>query len=172
MASDLGYFNLLVKIFFIIKKRSSLLLLLASKSICLIVLLLIFFTLYIVVQFLSCVWLFETPWTATHKASLFFTISWSLLKLMSIVSMMPSNHLILCCPFSSCLQSLPASGSFPMSHFFSTGSQSIGASSTPTILMFWISSWITWWLPLGATSRKGLISKGVLLLHGEIGIKG
>ena len=98
MASDLGYFNLLVKIFFIIKKRSSLLLLLASKSICLIVLLLIFFTLYIVVQFLSCVWLFETPWTATHKASLFFTISWSLLKLMSIVSMMPSNHLILCCP--------------------------------------------------------------------------
>ena len=72
----------------------------------------------------------------------------------------------------SCLQSLPASGSFPMSHFFSTGSQSIGASSTPTILMFWISSWITWWLPLGATSRKGLISKGVLLLHGEIGIKG
>ena len=96
MASDLGYFNLLVKIFFIIKKRSSLLLLLASKSICLIVLLLIFFTLYIVVQFLSCVWLFETPWTATHKASLFFTISWSLLKLMPIESVMPSNHLSLC----------------------------------------------------------------------------
>ena len=98
MPSDLGYLNLLVKIFFIIKKRSSLLLLLASKSICLIVLLLIFFRLYIVVQLLSCVWLFETPWTAIHKASLFFTISRSLLKLMSVVSMMPSNHLILCCP--------------------------------------------------------------------------
>ena len=46
---------------------------------------------------LSCAWLFETPWTATHRASLSFIISWSLLKLMSIVSMMPSNHLILCC---------------------------------------------------------------------------
>ena len=39
-----------------------------------------------------------TPWTAAHQASLFFTISWSLLKLMSIESMMPSNHFILCCP--------------------------------------------------------------------------
>ena len=38
-----------------------------------------------------------TPWTAAHQASLSFTISWSLLKLMSIESMMPSNHLILCC---------------------------------------------------------------------------
>ena len=39
------------------------------------------------------------PWTATCQASLFFTISWSLLKLMFIESVMPSNHLILCCPF-------------------------------------------------------------------------
>ena len=39
-----------------------------------------------------------TPWTAAHQASLSFTISWSLLKLMSIESVMPSNHLILCCP--------------------------------------------------------------------------
>ena len=39
-----------------------------------------------------------TPWSAAHQASLSFTISWSLLKLMSIESMMPSNHLILCCP--------------------------------------------------------------------------
>ena len=108
MPSDLGYFNLLVKIFFIIKKRSSLLLLLASKSICLIVLLLIFFRLYIVVQLLSCVWLFETPWTAIHKASLFFTISRSLLKLMSIVSMMPSNHLILRRPLLLLLSVYPS----------------------------------------------------------------
>ena len=42
--------------------------------------------------------LFATPWTAAHQASLSFTISWSLLKLMSIESMMLSNHLILCCP--------------------------------------------------------------------------
>ena len=47
---------------------------------------------------LSCVQLFETPWTAACQASLFFTSSWSLLKLMSIESVMPSKHLILCCP--------------------------------------------------------------------------
>ena len=50
------------------------------------------------VQFLSCVWLFVTPWTAACQASLSFTISWSLLKLMSIELVMPFNHLILCCP--------------------------------------------------------------------------
>ena len=50
------------------------------------------------VQLLSCVWLFATPWTAAHQASLSITNSWSLLKLMSIVLVMPSNHLILCRP--------------------------------------------------------------------------
>ena len=48
------------------------------------------------VQALSCVWLFVTPWTAAHQASLPITNSWSLLKLMFIESVMPSNHLILC----------------------------------------------------------------------------
>ena len=50
------------------------------------------------VQSLSHVWLSVTPWTAAHQASLPFTISWSLLKFMSIQLVMPSNHLILCCP--------------------------------------------------------------------------
>ena len=50
------------------------------------------------IQSLSCVWLFVTPWTAACQASLFITNSWSLLKLMSIESVMPSNHLILCHP--------------------------------------------------------------------------
>ena len=53
-----------------------------------------FFILYcffIVVQLLSRVWLFATPWTAAHQASLSFTISWSLPKIM------PSNHFVLCC---------------------------------------------------------------------------
>ena len=50
------------------------------------------------VQPLSRVWLFATPWTAAHQASLSITNSRSLLKLMSIESVMPSNHLILCCP--------------------------------------------------------------------------
>ena len=52
----------------------------------------------VVVQLLNHVWLFATPWTAVHHASLSFTISWSLLKLMSVESAMLSNHLILCCP--------------------------------------------------------------------------
>ena len=51
-----------------------------------------------VVQLLSCVCLFVTPWTAVRQASLSFTISWSLLKLVSIDLMLPSNHLILCHP--------------------------------------------------------------------------
>ena len=58
---------------------------------------------------------FVTLWTGACQASLSITNSQSLLKLMSITSMMPSNHLIHCHPFSSCLQSFPASGSFPMS---------------------------------------------------------
>ena len=53
---------------------------------------------YVVVQLLSCIWLFVIPWTAVCQASLSFTISWSLLKLKSIESVMPSNHLILCHP--------------------------------------------------------------------------
>ena len=50
------------------------------------------------VQSLSRVWLFATLWTAARQASLSITISWSSLKLMSIKSVMPSSHLILCCP--------------------------------------------------------------------------
>ena len=52
----------------------------------------------VVVQLLSCVQLFAASWTVAHQPSLFFTISQSLLKHMSIELMMPSNHLFLCCP--------------------------------------------------------------------------
>ena len=74
------------------------------------------------VQSLSHVRLFVTPWTAAHQASLSITSSQSWLKLMSFKSVMLSNHLILCCPFSSCLQSFLELGSFPMSQFFTSGS--------------------------------------------------
>ena len=87
-------------------------------------------SLSIVVQSLSCVWLFATPWTATRQASLSFTASQCLLKFMFIALMMPSNNLILCHPFSSCLQSFPASGSFPGSQLFTSGGQSTGASAS------------------------------------------
>ena len=53
-----------------------------------------------------------TPWTVVRQASLSFTISQSLLKLMSIESVMPSNHLSSVVPFSSCLQPFPVSGLF------------------------------------------------------------
>ena len=53
---------------------------------------------FVVVQSLSHVWLFANPWTAAHQASLSFSISWSLLKLMSIESVMPCNHFVLCRP--------------------------------------------------------------------------
>ena len=53
----------------------------------------------VIVQLPGCVQLFVTPWTAVHQASLSFTISWSLCKLMFTESVMPSNHLILCHPF-------------------------------------------------------------------------
>ena len=72
----------------------------------------------VVVQLLSHVRLFATPWTAAHQASLSFTVSQSLLKLMSFESVMPFNHLVLCCPFSSCLQyctSLGTDGLYPAS---------------------------------------------------------
>ena len=87
---------------------------------------------YVSVHF-SCVWLFAAPWTAASQASLSITNTQSLLKLMSIKSVMPSNYLILCHPFSSCLQSFPASGSFPMSQFFELGSQSTGASASASV---------------------------------------
>ena len=57
---------------------------------------------------------------------------WSLLKLMSIKLVMPSNHLIIVVPF--CFQSFPASGSFPMSQFFTSGGQSIGVSASASVL--------------------------------------
>ena len=53
---------------------------------------------HVVVQLLNRVWLFMSPWTAAHQASLSFTISWSLFTLISTESVMPSNHLILCRP--------------------------------------------------------------------------
>ena len=71
-------------------------------------------TLIAVVQSLSCVWFFMTPWTAAHQASQSFIIFQSLLKLMSTESVMPLNHLILCCPF------LPLPSIFPGIRVFST----------------------------------------------------
>ena len=71
-----------------------------------------------------------TPWTAACQVSLSFTISWNLHKFMSTESVMPSNHFILCCPFSSCPQSFPASSLFQGLLFTSTDA-SASASVLP-----------------------------------------
>ena len=86
---------------------------------------------FVLVQSLSHVQLFATPWTVAHQAS--FTISWSLLKLMSVDSVMPSSHLILCCSRLLPIQSFPASGYFQMSQHFTSGGQSIGASASASV---------------------------------------
>ena len=122
------------------------------------------FVVVVVVQLLSRAWLFVMPWTATRQASLSFTISQSLLKFMSIESVMLSNHLILCRPFLLCLQSFPASGSFQMNQFFASSGQSIGASVSASVLPVNIHGWF----PLGLTGVISLKFKGLsksLLQH-------
>ena len=99
------------------------------------------------VQSLNRVWLFVTPWTAAHQASLSTTNSQSLIKLISIESVMPSNHLILSRPLLLLPQSFPASGSFPMSQFFASGGQGIGVSASASVLPMNIQDWF----PLGWT---------------------
>ena len=109
------------------------------------------------IQSLSRVWLFVTSWTAAHQASLSITNSWSLLKLMSIESVMPSNHLILCRPLFLPPSIFLASGSFPMSQFFASSSQSIGVSASASVLPINIQDWF----PLEWTGWVSLQSKGL-----------
>ena len=97
------------------------------------------------------------PIDCSTTGFLSITNSWSLLKLMSITSVMPSNHLMLCRPFSSCLQPFPASGSFPMSQFFASGGKSIGASASSSLLAMDTQDWF----PLGLTGLISLQSKGL-----------
>ena len=113
------------------------------------------------VQSLSCVWLFATTWTAACQASLSITNSQSLLKLVSIESVMPSNHISSSVvPFFSCLKSFPASRSFsPASRSFyrpfAWGGQSIGVSASASVLPMNIQDWF----PLGLIGLISLLSK-------------
>ena len=106
---------------------------------------------------LSHIRCFAMPQTASCQATLSFTISWSLLKLMSIELVMPSSHLILCHSFSSCLQSFPESGSFTINRLFTSDSQSIGASASASVLLMNILGWY----PLGLTGLISFLSKGL-----------
>ena len=109
------------------------------------------------VQLLSCVRLFVNPWTAARQASLSITNFQSLFKLMSVKSVMPSSYLILCCPFLLLPSIFPASGSFPVSQFFTSGGQNIGVSASASVLPMNIQDWF----PLGWTGWISLQSKGL-----------
>ena len=109
------------------------------------------------VQSLNRVRLFATPWIAARQASLSITNSQSSFRLTSIESVMPSSHLILFVPFSSCPQSLPASESFPMSQLFAWGGQSTGVSALASVLPKNTQDWS----PLGWIGWTSLKSKGL-----------
>ena len=108
------------------------------------------------VQLLSCVQLFATPWTAAHQASL------SIINSGACSNSCPSSqwcHPTISSsviPFSSCLQSFPASGSFPMNQFFTSGGQSVGASAS----VLWMN--IQDWFPLGLDLFDLLAVQGTL----------
>ena len=96
----------------------------------------------VVVQLPSSVWFFVTLSTAVYQAFLSFTVSWSLLKFMSIELVILSNQLILAAHFSFCLLPFPASGSF-LSPLFTPGGQSIRVSASVWVLLMNIQGWYT-----------------------------
>ena len=106
------------------------------------------------------------PWTAAHQASLSFTISQSLLKFVSISQWCYLTISSSAAPFSFCLQSFPASRSFSMSQFFTSGSQSNEASASASLLPMNIQGWFL----LGLTGFDLLAVQGTLKsffqLHG------
>ena len=89
---------------------------------------------FVVAQWLSHVQLFATPWTAARQAPLSFTNSQSLLKLMSIESGMPSNHLIFCCPFLLLTSNFSNIRVLSVSQLFTSGTQSIEGSASASVL--------------------------------------
>ena len=109
------------------------------------------------VQLLSHVWLFATPWTAAPQSSLSLTNSRSLLKLTSIESAMPSNHLILCCPLLLLPSIVPSIGAF--------SNESVLCIRWPKYWRFSFSSVLPMsiqdWFPLGWTGWISLQSKGL-----------
>ena len=108
------------------------------------------------VQLLCRVQLFATPWTAAHQASLSIINSQSLLKLMSIESLMPSNDLILCHPLLLLPSIFPGIRVFS-NGFFTSGGQSIGVSASASVLPVNIQDWF----PLGLIGWISLQSKGL-----------
>ena len=121
------------------------------------------------VQSLSCVQRFVTPWIAACQASLSIINSQRSLKFMSIESMMPSSHLILCCPLLFLPQSLLASMSFPISQLFAWGGQSTGVSALASFLPKkspgWSPSEWTGWISLQSKGLSRVFSNTTVQRH-------
>ena len=127
------------------------------------------------VQSLSRVQLFATQWTAAHQASL------SIINSQSLPNSCPlswwcyptiSSSVI---PFSSCFQSFPASGSFPMSQLLASGGQSIGASASTSVLPMNIQDWFslgwTGWISLQSKGLSRVLSNTTVQKHQFFGIQ-
>ena len=98
-----------------------------------------------------------TPWTVACQASLSFPIPWSLLKLLSIESVMPSNHLVLCCPLLLLPLTFSSIRVFLMSQLFESGGQNIGTPTSASVFPMNIQGWF----PLESTGWISLQSKGL-----------
>ena len=109
------------------------------------------------VQLLSHVWLFVTPWTAAFQVSLSFTFPRVCSNSCPLSRWCHPTISSFVIPFSSHLQSFPASGSFPMSQFFTPGGQSIIVSASASVLPMNIQDWF----PLEWTGWISLPSKGL-----------
>ena len=108
---------------------------LPCKEFCSLVILIANYKCYFVVQSLSCVLLFASPWTVACQASLSIANTWSLSNLGPSSRWCHPTISSSVVPFSSRLQSFPASGSFPMRQFFTSGGQSMGASASASVLL-------------------------------------
>ena len=121
------------------------------------------------VQSLSRVWLLVTPWIAAHQASLSTTNSRSSPRLMSIQSVMPSSHLILCHPLLLLPPIPPSIKSFPMSQLFAWGGQSTGVSALASVLpkksQGWSPSQWTDWISLQSKGLSRVFSNTTVQKH-------
>ena len=116
-------------------------------------------TIIVVFQLLTHVWLFETPWTAAHQAFQSVTNSWSLLKLMYINSVMPFNHLILCCPLLLLPSIFPSIKSIFL--WCSSSHQVAKVLELELEPQHQSFQWVFDWFPLGWTGWISLLSKGL-----------
>ena len=108
-------------------------------------------------QSLNRVWLFVTPWTAAHQASLLISTPGTYSNSCPLSRKSHPTISSSVFPFSSHLQSFSESGSFPMSQFFTLGGQSIGVSASASVFPMNIQDWF----PLGWTGWTSLQSKGL-----------